>query len=269
MANSCQGTTGKAATKLVVFDLDGTLLDTIEAISYHVNQTLERHGYARISTEKVNDYVGNSSKYLIDRSLEEAVRVAEKSGSGVVSQAAKAAVAPIAETAEELASQSTRKTTLPTAEEAERIVEEYNAAYLADPVDRTTVYPGVLDVLATLRDAGVEIGIFSNKPDSIVQRVVAGLFDTSLFSYIRGQRDDTPRKPDPTGLVEIMKQAGVDKEAVLYLGDTDVDMAVGKGADVKTIAVTWGFRSAEELRTYAPWRMIDRPEELLALLSER
>lgn len=230
-------------TKLIVFDLDGTLLDTIHAIAYHVNNTLADYGLERIPVEKVNAFVGNSSRYLVNHAIDESL--------------------------EQMAKKGTDQAFLPeiSKEKAEEIFLKYNGAYLADPVRKTLVYDGIESLLQELKTRGYALGIFSNKPDAIVQKVVQGLLDAKQFDYIRGQRDDTPRKPDPAGLLQMMDEAGVKKDEVWYLGDTDVDMAVGSAAAVRTIAVTWGFRTAEELEGLGAWKMIDHPRELLELLD--
>lgn len=195
---------------VILFDLDGTLLYTLPSITAALNRTLERYGLSAISLERVRELVGNSSRYLVDHTLDETGGAAW------------------------------------TAEKRTEFLDAYNGDYLSHPIEDTHPYEGIADLLQALKAAGKTLWVYSNKPDAIAKEVVKHFFGDTL-DVVRGFREDTPRKPDPTGVFCMMEEAGVKKEDMYYVGDSEVDWKLGKAAGLETIMVSYGFRTREEL----------------------
>jgi phosphoglycolate phosphatase len=131
--------------------------------------------------------------------------------------------------------------------------------------DKTKPYTGIIEMLDILAKEGITFAIASNKYQEGTEILVKKLLSRYGFIRILGQRDNKPIKPDPEIINEIMSDIpGIKAEEVIYCGDSDVDMQTGINAGIKTIGVTWGFRTREELRAYAPWRLAEKPEEISA-----
>ena len=186
---------GEKVKTVILFDLDGTLLYTLPSITAALNRTLERYGLSAISLERVRELVGNSSRYLVEHTLDETGGAAW------------------------------------TAEKRTEFLHPYE---------------GIADLLQALKAAGKTLWVYSNKPDAIAKEVVKHFFGDAL-DVVRGFREDTPRKPDPTGVFCMMEEAGVKKEDMYYVGDSEVDWKLGKAAGLETIMVSYGFRTREEL----------------------
>ena len=129
-----------------------------------------------------------------------------------------------------------------------------------------TPYRGILPLLEDLKKAGVKLAVLSNKPHEQAVKVVREMFGEGTFDYVSGQQEGIRKKPDPAGVVHIMETLQMKPEDCLYVGDSEVDVQTGKNAGVKTVIVTWGFRTREELKAAGAGNMIDSPEELLQYL---
>lgn len=217
--------------KAVIFDLDGTVLDTLETIAYYVNLTMKKNGLKTLPTEDYNYLLGNSSRYLIKETLK---RVSEK----------------------ELSS-----------EEKERILEEYNTTYNDNPLRSTKPYEGVVDVLKAMKEKGLKVGVFSNKPHPTCVKVTEQIFGAGFFDGIQGQKDSIPRKPNPQGLFAMMEDFGVSPEETIYIGDTEVDLETGERAGVDTYFVHWGFRKPEDVKDMKRKGDFYKPLEMMKLLE--
>lgn len=216
--------------KACIFDLDGTLTDTLESLTYSVNRTLEQMGLPEITMEQCRMFVGSGARCLMERTL---------TASGDAKH-----------------------------ERIEEAMEIYGAVFSEFCTYHVKPYAGIVEMLKELKEAGVYLAVLSNKPDGQTQNVVRTFFGDELFDFVQGQKEDIPRKPDPAGIFHILQQAGVDREECLYVGDSDVDMYTGKNAKVKTVGVSWGFRSKEILQETGADLMIDRPEELTEIVKE-
>ena len=140
---------------------------------------------------------------------------------------------------------------------------------MTDTADRTRPYSGIIDMLEKLSAAGVKFAVASNKYQSGTETLVSRFFGKFDFTAIFGQRDGFPIKPDPAIVSEAMAALpGVTKDDVVYCGDSDVDMQTGINAGVRTIGVTWGFRSREELGSYGPWLLADDPSQIVEALID-
>lgn len=132
--------------------------------------------------------------------------------------------------------------------------------------NKSRPYPGIPELLASLRSRGLKVALLSNKPDLFSRKMAERFFPNGTFDAVMGARDDVPHKPDPTGALMIADRFGVSPQAFLYLGDTNTDMQTGTGAGMFTIGVSWGFRPVEELTGAGAQAIIDRPEQALDFL---
>ena len=213
--------------KLVIFDLDGTLLDTIDDLGEAANHALRVLGYPERRREEYYLLAGRGITNLLKGALPEG--------------------------------QDTEETVT-------LIREHFLAFYNVHLCDKTRPYPGIPGLMARITAAGVRTAVASNKFQAGAETVVGHFFPDTPFAAILGQREGYPIKPDP-GIVDLcMKAAGVSRNEVLYVGDTNVDMQTGLNAGVDTVGVTWGFRSRQELEACRPLAVVDTPEELEKLI---
>lgn len=214
--------------KAVIFDMDGTVADTLRSIAGFGNAALAAHGFSTLETELYRQLVGNGADVLIRRML--------------------------------------LSTGLPHTEETVQAVRKtYDALYEADPTKLVTPYPGIPDMLKTLRAAGIRTAILSNKPDNMTCFIADALFP-GLFDIVHGQRSGIPKKPDPTAVRMLCDELGVTPDECLYVGDSGVDMQTGHNGGIVSVGVTWGFRGADELRENGADHLIDTAEALLSLI---
>lgn len=214
---------------LMICDLDGTLLDTATSITVCLNRELQKAQLPQITVDETKAFLGNGSKVLVEKTL-------ALVGAGDWPEEAKA-----------------------------QFLSDYDADYLSHPIAYTKPYEGISELLAEAKRAGLEVAVFSNKPDAIAKRVIQHFFGDL---QVRGQRPDTPKKPDPTGLNALIEEAGVPRERVLYVGDTEVDAQTGENAGVETWLVTYGFRSAEELKDVRAQQRVARVTDWAAALRK-
>lgn len=214
--------------KGIIFDLDGTLLDTIQDLTDSVNEVMEEMGYPLHSPEDYKKKVGNGFRKLVERSLPEDARD-EKTVDRAVSA----------------------------------FVEAYDRRYM----DKTAPYEGILDLLAVLCEKGIAVGVNSNKRSDYTNALIQKFFAHIPFVDVYGEREGIPKKPDPAGALELLKLMGLKKDEVLYIGDSDTDMLTGKNAGLDTVGVSWGFRGRKELEAYGGTYVVDRPDEIPGLLE--
>lgn len=212
-------------TKLVIFDLDGTLLNTIDDLAGACNYALDKCGYPARRAEEYNTLVGRGIYNLFRGALPEGAKDEEN---------------------------------------VERMAEIFIPYYDAHKCDMTRPYDGIIQLLSSLEKAGIKFAIASNKYQEGAEGVAAEYFGQFDFLKVLGQREGFPIKPSPDIVYEIMASAeGIEKDEVIYVGDSNVDMETGINAGVRTVGVTWGFRTREELASFNPWKLADTPEELL------
>ena len=219
--------------RAVLFDFDGTLADTAGDISASVNHALMvRYGEGNsIDLEQCRRTVGNGLRNELKASCEHLGLPFDDK----------------------------------TLDESLVVLEAY---YSEHPCDHTTAYPGIERLLDSCSERSLILGVFSNKAQALLEKVVPMVFPRARFSYICGLRKDLPRKPDPAGILLFLNELGLGKDEVLYVGDSEVDWTVGNRAGVDTAIVTWGFRSRERLLGcgVSPAALIDIPEQLEQLI---
>lgn len=216
--------------KACIFDLDGTLTDTLESLTYSVNATLRELGLGQITPTQCKEFVGNGARRLIGQSLQ-------------------AAGDPEAKCIEEAM------------EAYGRIFKKYCTYHVAP-------YDGIVDMLKELKKQGVQLAVLSNKPHLQTKDVVATFFEEGTFVRVYGQQEGVPRKPDPAALHMILEELGVNQKECLYIGDSDVDMMTGCAAGVPAVGVTWGFRSKDVLVSHGATDIVDKPEEIISIVKE-
>lgn len=210
--------------KAVIFDLDGTLLNTLDDLKDSVNVALKEQGLPERTLEEVRQFVGNGIHKLIERAVPEGV----------------------------------------TSENVEQVFGTFRSYYMEHCQDKTCAYPGIQELLAELTSREISMAIVSNKADAAVKELAKQYF--SEITVAIGERDGIARKPAPDSVFEALRLLGVSKEDALYVGDSDVDVATAKNAGLPCVAVTWGFREEEFLRSLKPENIIHKPEELLHIL---
>lgn len=214
-------------TKAVIFDLDGTLLDTLEDLADSCNKTLMQFGFEERSIDQVRLYVGNGIAKLMEQA--------------VPSKATK--------------------------EELEAAVKQMKFNYSLNWKNKTKPYEGIPELLAELAEKGIKTAVVSNKPDPQVKELCGLFFSEYMTNETAvGEKEGIKRKPAPDSLFEVMRILNVAKEDVIYIGDSDVDIMTAGNAGVKCISCSWGFRSEEFLKEKGASVIIKKPEELLQLL---
>lgn len=215
--------------KIIIFDLDGTLLDTIADLATATNQALSLFGYPIHETDAYRFFVGNGINKLFERALPEGARSEEN---------------------------------------IQKIRSEFIPFYNFHNADLSRPYPGIPALLNTLQEKGMKIAVASNKYQEATRKLVHQFFPDIDFIEVLGQREGVPSKPHPQVVFEIMEKAGVNASETVYVGDSCVDMQTGKNAGVTTIGVSWGFRPRTELESYQPDFIADRAADILQFLSE-
>ena len=210
--------------KLVIFDLDGTLLDTIVDLAESANYALKQLGYPTHDVETIRTFVGNGINKLLERAL------------------------PPHEQTEE---------------NVMRMRLHFVPYYDVHNVDLSSPYPGIVNLLEDLQAKGIQIAVASNKYQAATVKLVKQYFPSIDFVEILGQREGINVKPDPTIVFDILKKAKVSFEETLYVGDSGVDMQTAINAGVNAVGVTWGFRPRAELESFRPMGLIDKAKELL------
>lgn len=219
-----------------IFDLDGTLLDTLADIGNACNAVLAAHGYPTHQLDAYRRMVGNGFGMLLRRALP-------------------------ADALAEL------RTALPDEAAVDDLVRETRAVYADHLNDATRPYDGMPQALRELERRGMRLAVFSNKPDEYTRTLVEAHFP-GVFSVIRGARPDTPLKPDPAGALTVIAATDTTAEQCFYVGDSDVDMLTARNAGMIGVGVGWGFRGLDEVRAAGAARLVGHPLELPTLLEE-
>ncbi len=216
--------------KLAIFDLDGTLANTIADLAGSVEVILEKRGLPGHGMAEYKLMVGNGYTRLVERALP-----ADKRGSSY---------------------------------EAEFRAEAL-AWYGAHLLDNTKAYPGMPETLAALQKTGTKLAVVTNKPQDAALAVVHGLFPDIGFLHIYGDRKGFPRKPDPTVALGVASEAGISPAQTLYVGDSDVDVHTGHNAGMKVAGAAWGFRGEAELRAAGADFIVFKPEEIISIVNNK
>ena len=208
----------------MIFDLDGTLLDTLEDLADAVNAALRMHGYPERSIDEVRAFVGNGVRRLM--------RLAHPGGEA--------------------------------AADFEEVLTDFKVYYADHSRDKTKPYAGILELLETLKGRGVKMAIVSNKFDAAVKELNRFYFDDLIPVAIgENEAAGIRKKPAPDSVFSAMALLGAEPETTLYVGDSEVDHETSRQAGLDLILVSWGFRPRSSLEKYASMALIDSPEEIL------
>lgn len=210
--------------KVCIFDLDGTVLDTVHSIAYFCNSALQKQGIAPFADEEYNYLAGNGATHLIHSAL---MRRGQD-----------------------------------TPEIFEKVYFDFATSYRENATYKTTIFDGLKEQLDILKEKGYRLAIVSNKIDAQAQRVVRELYGEGYYEYVTGQKPNGPVKPDITEVIGAMNFFGVTPEECLYFGDTSTDMITGKRAGIFTVGVLWGFRDETELLENGADHLLHTPDEL-------
>ena len=210
---------------MVIFDLDGTLLDTLDDLCNSVNYSLRTNNFPERSLAEVRTFVGNGIRLLIERSVPEG-------------------------TSKEL---------------IDKTFECFKTYYAVHCNDKTKTYPGVMDMLKELKKNGYKIAVLSNKAQYAVTKL-CNIYFNNLLDDAVGARENVAKKPSPDALYICAENNNINLNNVIYVGDSDVDVATANNAGVRGIAVTWGFRSRELLIKCGAKNLADNTDELLQIL---
>jgi len=217
-----------------IFDLDGTLVNTLYSIAYFSNEALKQLGYPTIEAESYRKIVGDGADMQIHRML-----TAVSAGKAFTEQ------------------------------EATKLKEIYFQLYEANPIHLVREYPGMRETLLELKKADIPTAVLSNKPDAWTKAIISTLFPKESFELCFGQRPGIPRKPSPAGALTIADQFQINPKDILYIGDTNTDMQTGKNAGMDTAGVLWGFRDRKELEENGATYLLDAPNRILAVVNHK
>ena len=213
--------------KHVIFDLDGTILNTLDDLAAATNWVCARHGWPAHQVEEYKQFVGNGAHKLLERVVPAGVPITDE----------------------------LRRMTLA----------EFTERYNAHKEDRPTAYPGVPELVGRLREAGLTLAVLSNKPHEAAWPVVERYYP-GLFHRVQGALPEVPVKPDPTLLRRLMADLGATQEDTLFVGDSNVDIRTAKNGGLTGCGVLWGFRTRQELEEEGADYIVETPEELGTLI---
>ena len=194
--------------RTVIFDLDGTLLDTISDLAAAANYVCRENDWPEYTVAEVESMVGNGIPKLVERFSPENAR------------------SPLM---------------------LANTLHQFNRYYGAHNMESTNPYPGIPELLDALKAEGIQTAVFSNKADPLCGKIIAHYFGTGRFELVRGNRPNVPTKPDPTGVYALMQDLGAEAASTLFVGDSDVDILTGHNAGLPAMGALWGFRGEAEL----------------------
>jgi phosphoglycolate phosphatase len=213
----------------IIFDLDGTMANTLEDLSDSMNRVLAEKGFPTHSYELYKTIIGKGLRNLVTSSLPEINRTND------------------------------------TIDECYNLM---MTDYSNNCLNKTHLYKGFAEVIEKLKQQGIKLAVLSNKIDELTQRIVDHLADAKNFDVILGAQPDVPPKPDPKGALLIAKRMGIAPENILYIGDTGIDMLTANKAGMKAIGAAWGFRTKKELHDNGAMVILNLPVELLRITSK-
>ena len=212
----------------VIFDLDGTLTDTLGDIAASMNKALEKHGFPTLDTTEYKDKVGWGLRRLAELCLP----------------------------------QDARKDDI-----AAAVAEDAALFYIETPLVFTVVYPGILGLVAELKRRKIKTAVLSNKNDPTTQIVISSLFPPGSFDIVQGEVNGKPRKPDPASVWDLLVELKLTPSDVIFAGDSEIDIETAVTSGCFPLGVSWGYRSRETIMDAGARHIIDKPDELLLLLK--
>ena len=217
----------KQKYKAVIFDMDGTLVDTLEDIAASMNRALKSMGFPELPVEEYLDKVGWGTERLAFLSLPEEKRQKETAAS---------------------------------------LAARMSLFYAEAPLAHTRPYPGIVELVSALRQRKIKTAILTNKTDLVAQKVAAGLFPSGSFDRVQGGAPGRPLKPDPASVWELLVELDLAPSDSIFAGDSEVDIETAVSSGCFPLGVSWGYRSRETITQAGARLIIEKPEELLNLI---
>ncbi len=212
--------------KCAVFDLDGTLINTITDLSNACKFVMKKHGvWFEWSDDDYKHFVGNGNKKLVERAFNHTL----------------------------------------SEDKLNAYLAEFLEYYSVHGLDTTKAYEGIAEQLRLLKEKGISLAVVTNKTESAAISIIEAMFGKDTFDLIIGQRDGLAPKPSPDGILAAVNELGFNISECLFFGDSNVDMLTAQNAKIKAVGVTWGFRSYEELAALSPFKIISSPSEISEL----
>ena len=207
-----------------IFDMDGTLIDSLADLTDSVNETMDHYGFPNHTLEEYRYFVGNGARKLIRRSVPENKADDET----FISEALK----------------------------------YYNDCYYKHLTNKTKPYDGIIEMLQKFKAFNIPLGVCTNKQQFAADEIVSAMFPANIFDAVIGDSKGLPRKPDPTKVLKIADQFKIKPDKIVYFGDSSVDMETAHNAGFLSVGVTWGFRPKSELIEYGAEILINHPSEI-------
>ncbi len=211
--------------KAIIFDLDGTLINSLIDIAESVNYVLKKHNFPTHNIEDYKYMIGNGIQVLIEKALPNNISKTD----------------------------------------FDKYFNEAVNIYEKRQTQKSHPYNGIIEMLHSLSDKGIYLNILSNKPDNFTKDVVNHFFKDIDFKIVLGARDGIPKKPAPDAVNEIVKTFSFDKSEFMYMGDTSTDMLTANNANIESIGVSWGYRKVDELLNAGAKHIVNSPNEVLKL----
>ena len=208
--------------RLCIFDLDGTLVDSLKDLAFCCNEVLVEDGLPTHSLDAYRHFVGNGIPKLIERILPEEKRT------------------------EEILADVRRR---------------FDEKYQVHCLDQTKPYPGIIDLLYACREKEIRMAVLSNKEDAFAKSICRAIFGEDFFDQVSGQKSDVPKKPAPDGVIFMLEAFDVRADEAVLVGDTNVDILTAKNAGIHSIGACWGFRGREELETAGAEALAESPKD--------
>lgn len=215
--------------KYIIFDLDGTLVNSVYDLADSVNFVLKQNGYKTHPLESYYYFVGNGTLKLVERALPQEKRQSD---------------------------------------EIERVHTQFAEHYSKNYLNKTIPYDGVLKLLSELDTLGIKYAVASNKTDIFTREIIAELFPDNPFDMVVGKKTSNPTKPNPKIVYDILEGKDLKPHEILFVGDSNVDVETGHNANLRAVGCLWGFRGEKELKEAGADYLISRPLELLEIINK-
>lgn len=255
--------------KLAIFDMDGTILDTLGDLTDATNFVLKKYGFPPKTINEIRIFVGNGIEVLLKRALD---LTDDTPPLLATKEQEKAIHRDVMDRLYKL--KTTMLEALELKDKAEQLIDnnfdeviaDFKEYYGKNCANKTKKYPGITELLKKLHENNIKTAVISNKPDSLVKELCQ-IYFPNLFDYPVGNTDGTPTKPDPTAINNLLKDIGLKKCDAVFIGDSDVDIETGRNAKLDTIGVSWGFKGKEFLIGYGTKCIVDNTDELFDMIN--
>lgn len=214
--------------KTIIFDLDGTLIDSLTDIALCANKVLQELNHPTHEIDDYKNFVGDGAKVLIENALPENLHK----------------------------------------DEVEIGLEKFKELYDRNIYGNTKPYDGIYEMLTSLQAENYSLNVLSNKPHKFTVQYIEKLFSDFSFDEVHGQKEQVPKKPDPSGAINISKALNIELKDIIYIGDTGTDMKTAVNAGMIPVGVLWGFRDADELLEHGAKHLVETPQKLFELIKK-